>query len=120
MQRPFKECMEIKRHDLWESLARRTAKEYSKRNGVPEDDALQTAYIVADEMRGDWGGSVISFPKDCRYTTSLRDAQIMREFNGHNHHALSVKYKLTENAIRKLLKRVKTQHFQLSQGKLAL
>ena len=58
------------------------------------------------ELREEYAGQVICFPKDYRYKIAQRDLDIYNSFNGRNWGELGRRYNLTENALRKIVKRV--------------
>ena len=57
-------------------------------------------------LREEYAGQVICFPKDYRYKIAQRDLDIYNSFNGRNWGELGRRYNLTENALRKIVKRV--------------
>nr|WP_269822172.1 Mor transcription activator family protein [Aggregatibacter actinomycetemcomitans] len=61
----------------------------------------------------EFAGQVIAFPKDYFYKIAQRDLEIYNSFNGRNWGELGRKYDLTENALRKIVKRI-TPNFTVS------
>lgn len=112
-------AMADKRHELLSDIADHVA-EVLKEHGIESDITEQAGNAVADHLSQTWAGSTICIPKDHRFKLSKRDLVILSKFKGNNHHALSVEYNLTENAIYKLLKRVQDRKFDREQGKLDL
>lgn len=112
-------AMAEKRHELLSDIADHVA-HVLQEHGVLGEVAEQAGSAVADHLSVAWAGATVCFPKDHRYKLTKRDLQILSEFNGRNHHALALKYSLTENAIYKLLKRVQDRKFDRDQGKLDL
>ncbi len=112
-------AMAEKRHELLSDIADHAA-HVLREHGVPGEVAEQAGSAVADHLSVAWAGATVCFPKDYRYKLTKRDLQILSEFNGRNHHALAMKYSLTENAVYKLLKRVQDRKFDRDQGKLDL
>ena len=112
-------AMAEKRHELLSDIAahiEHTLIEHNIEAGVAE----QAGSAAADHLSVAWAGCTVCFPKDHRFKLTKRDLQILSEFNGRNHHALALKYNLTENAVYKLLKRVQDRKFDRDQGKLDL
>ncbi len=58
------------------------------------------------ELGEEYAGQVICFPKDYRYKIAQRDLDIYNSFNGRNWGELGCRYNRTENALRKIVKRV--------------
>ena len=58
------------------------------------------------ELSEEYAGQVICFPKDYRYKIAQRDLDIYNSFNGRNWGELGRRYNRTENALRKIVKRV--------------
>jgi Mor family transcriptional regulator len=111
--------MSDKRHELLSDIADHVAKVVSE-HGIAPDVAEQTGAAVADHLSQAWAGSTICIPKDHRFKLTRRDLEILSKFRGNNHHALSVEYGLTENAVYKLLKRIQDRKFARDQGRLNL
>ena len=58
------------------------------------------------ELSEEYAGQVICFPKDYRYKIAQSDLDIYNSFNGRNWGELGRRYNWTENALRKIVKRV--------------
>jgi Mor family transcriptional regulator len=72
-------------------------------NGFAEEKATEIARQVSKKMCERWGGQLIYFPYWLREEISERDRNIYAEFNGKNHAALSLKYKLSVQAIYRIV-----------------
>ncbi|MBN6077286.1 Mor transcription activator family protein [Aggregatibacter actinomycetemcomitans] len=97
--------MEIRRHELLEeieSLVIALCKDYN----LEQDICEQIGANVANHLCENFSGQVITFPKDYFYKIAQRDLDIYNSFNGRNWGELGRKYDLTENALRKIVKRV--------------
>lgn len=112
-------AMADKRHELLSDIADHVAKVLAD-HCIDAAVAEQAGSAVADHLSVAWAGSTVCIPKDHRFKLTKRDVEILSKFRGNNHHALAVEYKLTENAIYKLLKRVQDRKFERDQGKLLL
>lgn len=50
-----------------------------------------------------YGGSILSVPTESNVTRKMRNRQIVKEFNGNNIKVLTIRYELTDSAVRKIL-----------------
>lgn len=74
--------------------------------GLPADQAAQAGGALADEFAEVWGGHTIYFPNDCAYKITPRDREVLeRHRNGASVATLCSDYKISEQGIRKLLRR---------------
>jgi Mor family transcriptional regulator len=69
-------------------------------DGLTVDQAVRATVAVAELF----GGESIYFPKIGKLTKELRNAEIIKEFDGSNTRQLSKKFLLTVAYIRKILK----------------
>lgn len=84
----------------------RLALEYG--NSPAHAESLGNA--VADLLASDWGGQVISMPKDYYYRLSLVDAEIYEAWrHGATLGALAKKYNLHTRTVRNIIDRVKAR-----------
>jgi Mor family transcriptional regulator len=96
--------MEQRRHELLEfvhDVVKQTLADYR----IKPDVADQVGCAVADALASEWGGQLISFPKDFAYKVSARDEQIWADFDGKNQPHLAQKYGLTLSAVYRIIKR---------------
>ena len=97
--------MEIRRHEFLEeieSLVIALCKNYNLSQDVCEQIGVSVANCLSEEF----AGQVISFPKDHLYKIAQRDVEIYNKFNGRNWGELGREFNLTENALRKIIKRI--------------
>jgi len=67
-------------------------KELLLTKGLPAEEAAKLAFELAEFLRKHWGGMLIYIPFGRRYELSLRDKQIVEEFNGENWMELCTKH----------------------------
>lgn len=67
-------------------------KELLLEKGMPEDEAAKLAFELVEFLRNHWGGMLIYIPSGKRYELSLRDKEIVEEFNGENWMSLCTKH----------------------------
>jgi Mor family transcriptional regulator len=107
--------MEIRRNELLADVASR-AEELCRDLGLPPDQAEQVGAAIADTLADDFGGQVISFPKDHAFRLSKRDQAILE---AHRAGASLVKlmrdYCMTERGLRRLLQRAEARDRSLRQ-----
>jgi Mor family transcriptional regulator len=72
-------------------------------HGVTEAENL--ARSLAEDIRYHWGGGLIYIPKGERHRRNCRDAEICRQFNGHNHAELARRHGLGIAAVYAILGR---------------
>lgn len=107
--------MEARRNELLTDVvahAAATAQEF----GVPADQAEQIGAAVADALASNWGGQTLSFPKDIAFRLSHRDREILATHrNGASVAKLARDYNMTEQGLRKLLRRAELRDSSLNQ-----
>ncbi|TXH74475.1 MAG: hypothetical protein E6Q88_04305 [Lysobacteraceae bacterium] len=110
--------MEARRNELLADVAAHaaaTAQEF----GVPADQAEQIGAAVADALAANWGGQTLSFPKDAAFRLSQRDREILAAHRGGAPVArLAREYHMTEQGLRKLLRRAELRAGGLDQIEL--
>lgn len=79
--------------------------EVLQERGVGVDEAQNMSVEIIDRLMHKFGGSYL--PRGLKISTMRRNTEIRRAFNGKNYRELSVKYKLTENAIRGIVRKSK-------------
>lgn len=109
--------MEDLRNELLADVAAHAAEILLDHNVAP-DVAEQAGAAIADHLADNWGGQVVSIPKDFAYKLAQRDRLILGQFDGANHSELAKRYDMTERGIRKLLARAIQRQRDLFQGKL--
>ena len=97
--------MQIRRHELLEEIELLVIA-LCKNYNLGQDICEQIGVSVANCLSEEYAGQVICFPKDYRYKIAQRDLDIYNSFNGRNWGELGRRYNLTENALRKIVKRV--------------
>lgn len=100
------ENMELARNELLEEI-RAYTKSVCSDFGIATDIADQVGTALADQLADNWGGQIVTFPKDHKYKLAMRDIEIYNEFNGRNHGELARRYQMTVRGIYKVIKRVK-------------
>lgn len=98
--------MEIRRHEMLEDVQAHT-QQILVDHGIKKELAEQAGCAICDRLADNWGGQVITFPKDHRFRLSKRDIEIYKEFNGRNHNELAKRYRVTTRAIYKIIQRVR-------------
>lgn len=73
--------------------------------GVSPEVAEQAANSLADHMATNWGGQVISWPKDSAYRLATRELEILAKFNGTNYVDLAREYDMHTRSLRRLINR---------------
>lgn len=105
MSRASPSPMESLRNELLTEVAARAA-DTARDLGLSEDLADQVGAAIADALAEDWGGQVISVPKDYAYRLAERDRAIL---NAHREGAslaeLAKDYHMTVRGLRKLIRR---------------
>lgn len=110
--------MEARRAELLAHVAARAA-DTATDFGLSEDQADQVGAAIADALADDFGGQVLSFPKDSAYRLSIRDRAILEAHrNGASLLTLMRDYKITERGLRRLLKRAESRDRDLRQQQL--
>lgn len=98
-------------------LADKVAAALAKRDIEPER-AAEIGIEVADEMRADWGGQALYFPKGCAMDISRRDRELFERFNGTNHDELAREYNLSVIHVYRVVKAVRSAEIKRRQGDL--
>lgn len=76
-----------------------------RKNGLSDDDAERIAMEQAEDVRIRFVGGSVYMPKCTQQNIVRRNAEIYRQFNGRNHHALAQRYNLTLSSIYEILAR---------------
>lgn len=110
--------MEARRAALYAHVAARAADE-ALSLGLDADKAEHIGAAIADALAEDFGGEVLSFPKDAAYKLSQRERAILEAHrHGATYTELMREYDMTERGIRKLLKRALQRDRNLNQRSL--
>lgn len=110
--------MEARRKELLADAAAHAAAE-AQELGVSADLAEHIGAAVADRLAANWGGQTLSFPKDAAYTLSQRERAILAEYrSGTLVPKLARDYSMTEQGVRKLLRRAELRAGGLDQTDL--
>jgi Mor family transcriptional regulator len=101
--------MQARRAALYAHAADK-ARETAMSLGIAENLAEHIGAAIADGLAEDFGGEVLSFPKDSAYMLSQREREILdaRE-KGTSLIELMRTYKMTERGLRKLITRATTR-----------
>lgn len=105
------------RHELLKDIADYIAMTLEE-HSIDQAVAAQAAAAAVDHLCQVWAGATLYIPMDYHFKLTQRDLEILSKFKGNNHHFLAQQYKLTPNAIYKLLKRIQDRKFERQQGKL--
>lgn len=98
-------AMEALRAELLAWVADRVAQEVCE-FGVAADVAEQIGNATADALADDWGGQVISVPKDHFFRLAARDYQVLdAHAGGEPIAAIALRMHITARGVRKILKR---------------
>lgn len=114
----LKNTFRSKGPELLVELAEHTAQTVRQIIDVEPAVASQIGDAVASQMMAVWGGQNVYFPMGLIWKVSQRDREIFADFNGHNHHALARKYKVSLQWIYSVVKRVKKEELARIQGNL--
>lgn len=110
--------MEARRAALYAHAAAKAA-EVARGLGLDESSCEHIGAAVADGLAEDFGGEVLSFPKDSAYKLSIRERTILEAHRcGTPLRKLMKDYDMTERGLRKLLKRAITRDRDLLQQPL--
>jgi len=96
------------RHELLENIHAH-ARKILEEHGIESDIADQAGAAISNHLAEDWGGQVITIPKDYHYKLASRDALIYEDFDGRNHSQLARKYGMTVRGIYKVISRVRAK-----------
>lgn len=72
-------------------------------HGIDQAKAPFVALDIADTICWQFGGTQLYIPRAAVYRTSLRDAEMARQFTGNNYAELAQEYGLTESRVRAIL-----------------
>lgn len=112
--------MERRRSELLADAAAQAAAAARDFN-IPDDVAEQIGATIADALADNWGGQVITFPKDYAYKLSQRDRTILElHRTGTPLGQLARDFSMTERGLRKLLRRAESRDRDLRQQQLFL
>lgn len=110
--------MEARRNELLADVAAHAAAT-AQELGVSADQAEQIGAAVADALAANWGGQTLSFPKDAAYLLSAREREILEAHrNGATVARLARDYNMSEQGLRKLLRRAELRSGGLDQIEL--
>lgn len=110
--------MEARRAALYTHAAAKAA-EVARGLGLNDSLAEHVGAAVADGLAEDFGGEVLSFPKDASYKLSIREREILeRHRKGATFHELKTDYGMTERGMRKLIARALVRDHHLNQQDL--
>lgn len=87
-------------------------------HGIAVEVAEQAGAAIADLLADNWGGQIVTVPKDHAFRLAIRDQEILAAFDGTNLQELAKRYDMTERGVRKLLVRAHKRQRDLYQGKL--
>jgi len=74
---------------------------------LPVEQVKSAARKIVDEMRANWGGQLIYFPKGKDLDIDERDRSMWEDFNGSNHAELARKYNLTLQGVYQRLRSIR-------------
>lgn len=110
--------MESRRNEFLADVAAHAA-DIVKDFNLPDDIAEQIGAAVADNMADNWGGQVLTFPKNYAYKLAQRDRRILEAFRKDPNYATIARANgMTERGVRKLLRRAESRDRDLRQQQL--
>lgn len=110
--------MQIRRAELYAHIADK-AVQTARDLGVDMAVAEHVAAAIVDGIAEDFGGEVLSFPKNAAYKLSRRELIILEEHRkGASIAELARRHNMGERGLRKLLKRAETRNPTLNQREL--
>lgn len=110
--------MEARRHHLLAGIADAAAR-VLRSHGIDPAVAEQAANAVADNIADEHAGQVVYFPYDMGYKLAPRDREILEAHrSGTPLYELRRTYGMTEEGLKKLLRRAAAREPDLNQGKL--
>ena len=109
--------MAVRRHELLAELVD-TVSARLVEHEVPPKAADLIANDLADHVADNWGGQVITFPKDLRRKLIMLELEIYERFNGENYDDLAREYGMTVSGMRKLVTRIRAKLARRGQGDL--
>ncbi|HDR1112432.1 TPA: DNA-binding protein [Pasteurella multocida] len=98
--------MKIARHELLQDIEVHISL-ICKEFNLADDVCEQIGTSIADFIADNYGGQVISFPKNFKWRTDSRTMQIYKKFNGANIRELAKEFGITESGIRKAINRAR-------------
>jgi Mor family transcriptional regulator len=96
------------RHEMLSDTADQVALILREANVAPEL-AEYAGHLVANHLAEHWGGINFVMPKDNTFKIITRDLQIFDEVNASNMQSVARKYNLSENAIYRIIKRIRAR-----------
>jgi Mor family transcriptional regulator len=75
-------------------------------HGIPAEVAARAAWQSALDLRDQYAGDFIKFPKCAQRLLDERDAAMWRAFNGRNHAALAQAHDLGVKEVYRILRRI--------------
>ena len=97
--------MEASRSEFMDWVAS-TAADIVCAHGLSPEQAAQAGAALADEFAQTWGGRTLYFPTDAAYKITPRDREVLQAYrDGTPVRKLASTYKMSEQGIRKLLRR---------------
>lgn len=97
--------MHVRRSELLTSVAA-SATELARDFGLPDNVAEQVGAAVADTIAEQWGGQVLSIPKDFHFKLSQRDREILEHRRqGATAQEIARQYNMHVRSVRRLLRR---------------
>lgn len=110
--------MEARRNEFLADAAAHAA-DTVRDYGIPDEIAEQIGAAIADNMADNWGGQVLTFPKNYAYKLAARDRRILEAFRlNPNYAAIARANGMSERGLRKLLKRAEVRDRDLRQQQL--
>ncbi len=97
--------------DVYEAIELALTEEISD----PVDTSIKVLLSICDHALG---GTQDYFPKGDSLHNQIRDMHIYKEFDGSNHHALAIKYDLSERWIRTIISEQAKLWLKKRQGSL--
>lgn len=96
--------------ELLVDLIDKTTRLLTERAGLDDVKALEVAEAIADNLRHDWGGQQIYFPKGVDIEISQRDYELYNRWNGTTAHlsSLAKEYDISMQWAYKITKTIRT------------
>jgi len=104
--------------ELLIDLVDKTAQVLEQEAGLSPETARACAEAVGHQMRLEWGGQQVYFPKGAAVDISARDRQLYDEFDGHNHVHLARKYNMSVQWVYQRVKAVQAAEISRRQVNL--
>lgn len=106
--------MEHLRHELFSEITAHATVVLND-HGIDPEVSEQCAMAICDQLAENWGGQLVTIPKNYAYKLAQRDLEIYDKFNGHNCSELAKEYKMSVRGIYKILKRIRRPAVALKQ-----